>query len=440
MNDGTITLSFSETVDAATLNPDEITLQTAGAGTGSSFHLTGGTASTAGSDVAAIVIDVAEADLHDIKLLYPLGFNQTYISYSSELVLDRAVPANQVAPVVPIASFPANVLVPDATKPLLLAFDIDLATDSLTLKFNEPIRAASCNPTDFVLQDQRVAAVSVALVNSAVRTGSPDGLQIYIDIGFDDANAIKLLPGLATSGANSYLSVSQTGAQDMAHNQLVPITDAESLQVSIFVADNIGPTVTSFEFDLEKATITISFSEAVRASTFDATLVGLQDSAKAYIAAGEASPMNGLHLTQSTTQSLDGAVIVIDIFHCDLNAIKTKRGLARSSADTYLIMDEGAIKDLNGNAVAAIPDGSALKAKSFNNDQGAPTLQSWSMSMSPAGPPLSLHLKFDEVVDLNLFDVTKVQLQSDQTRIGTTKYVRLSGGNVTNGDNCCSYM
>jgi len=438
MNDNTLTLTLSETIPTSSVTPSYIILNTEEDGTGQQVSLSSASTVSLVVEAAAtvVVIDLGETDVVNVKLKHPLGFDVTFLSFPSNFLSDFA--ATPVQNVLVTAGMEATKQTIDATPPELVSFSFNFETDIIEFQFSEPIDAISLDLSKFIVQDRESSpSSSVSLGASSLVTGSVNALVVAVDLDPAEADAIKLARNGAVSQLNLYLAILESGGLDVASNGLTSISGTTALQVSDITADTVNPKVVSFEVDLDAATIMVVFSEVVKSKSFSANMFGLQDSTLASVTPGDAVPSQQVRLTGSTTLSANGAFIIIDLNLCDLNSIKSRAGLARSQGDTYLFVDKGALVDLNNNPLDAIVDGSAIQASGYKGDSTKPQLKSWQMSMDPNGPPLKLHMQFDEVVDVGTFDVTKVQLQDKGIRDGATKHTRLTGGEVKPGATCC---
>ena len=178
--------------------------------------------------------------------------------------------------------------------------------------------------------------------------------------------------------------------------------------------------------------LTLTFSEAVRKSSFDFTAIGLQDSTRAFVSANETESKNKLQLTGGNITTSDGPVVRIVLTHTDLNTIKRIAAVATADTNTYLTIREGGVQDLSGNNVTAIVDGSALRVNIFTPDTTDPVLNSFDFIMGEYGSPLRMLLYFSETVNVTTLDTTKFVLQSHMSSAFPGFLSRrLTGGNPT---------
>ena len=111
----------------------------------------------------------------------------------------------------------------------------------------------------------------------------------------------------------------------MAAVDVTAIADGSGLQAGGHTPDTTAPTLSSWTIDMDTGTATLTFSEAVDASTLAVGGITIQDAATA---------TTSYTLTDSSTASGDGTAIVIDLSATDLNALKTDTGLATAVGDS----------------------------------------------------------------------------------------------------------
>ncbi|KAG1693085.1 hypothetical protein DVH05_023865 [Phytophthora capsici] len=181
-----------------------------------------------------------------------------------------------------------------------------------------------------------------------------------------------------------------------------------------------GPHVSSFELDMALGTLTLKMSASVQASTLDVSKLLLKSEREL-----KEGPIFKFSPQQTTTSSLDGAIIVLNIGAGDLNALKRVVGLARSDSTTFLSVGDGLFQYILNNCqssgiLACSPDKtiatSALAVSKFTADSIAPTLVGFSLDL----PRRLLKLHFSEAVD---FATLKIEaLSFSETAGGVDVY------------------
>merc|ERR1712072_819447 len=141
MNDGTLTMLFSETVSATSFSEAELKLHPQGNGGGVTYALTAGTKTSTDSQI--IVLTLAATDLNKLKadLNIAVSKETSYLSMTTDAVTD--VSGNQITAIP--ASSPLNVdtFVADTTDAELVGFSISMnAGGAISLTFNEIVNPA----------------------------------------------------------------------------------------------------------------------------------------------------------------------------------------------------------------------------------------------------------------------------------------------------------
>jgi len=275
VDQGRLSLTFDETVDASSLTPDMLTLLT----TNDTMSLPQLTLSALSivqdSDDPIINITLTKPDLDQLKLYEDLGTltENTYLHLMFDAVKDNAMlmTGNEIEPV----TIQASLLIDDVTPPMLISFQIDLNTGLLILNFDEPVNASSINFSAITLQNAQDAdnvTSFYALTNGTVF--SMNGLSITINITMEDLNEVKVRDELAVSLNSSYIRVTQDVAADMVGNQL--LLPAVPLRADAITLDTNSPTLIAFGLDMNTGTVTLEFNEPVNISTINFTEITFQ--------------------------------------------------------------------------------------------------------------------------------------------------------------------
>ena len=355
-------------------------------------------------DSTVLVVYLGPDDFNSIEALVGLAtsVNNTFISLPATTVQDMnfnyLTPVNVSAPQ-QVASF-----YPDLNPPRLVRFDLDLTRDVLLLTFSKVINASTLNLLQFTLQGTINAT---GLRNSYTLTAGTFSLnystQVTVYLDHSDLNEIKRLNNLATFMGNTYLTITSAAVRDMYANKVVALANAVSaLQVTLFTADTVPPELVAFSLDMNSGTMAMSFSETVRASTFNASALTLQSTSSTGLATEQVT----FNYT-TRTFSPNSFSILVNISRSDLNAIKYLLNLAKESNDTFLSITSWAITDMNANRVVAIPASGALPVLTYTPDITGPVLQSFDLDLNTG----VLTLRFDETVNVTsmMFDLLTVQ-------------------------------
>ncbi|KAL5488651.1 hypothetical protein EMCRGX_G017627 [Ephydatia muelleri] len=303
MNMGQIVLTFTESVDAATLvipnrvgrnatrpanafiadttNPQLLSFD---------FDLNRGTLHLRFSESISgpsllplgpgyppeVTIVLLDADLNKIKQLKWLA-----VSNVSTLLSITALAANDTFqnPIVPILqqnATPVSLWTPDTTSPVLLSFAFDENTGVLMLTFDETVPISSFNATTVTLTN--LNGINYTLQSQPPLQGaalSPnDSIIITLNLSTVDLNALKILPPLVTSVNNTYILLQANTVTDMSNNLLN--TSNLPLRVSAYTKDFTSPRLVAFDINVNNATLTLYFSESVNVSSFSVSQITLQ--------------------------------------------------------------------------------------------------------------------------------------------------------------------
>ena len=109
---------------------------------------------------------------------------------------------------------------------------------------------------------------------------------IVVSLSEVDLSNIKAIPRLATSRANTYLSIEhiysraqlvQAVARDMAGLPVEEVYHEQAQQAASFVSDTASPNLNSFDLNLQQGRLVLHFDETVNASSFQPTAFSLFD-------------------------------------------------------------------------------------------------------------------------------------------------------------------
>jgi hypothetical protein len=445
-------LSFSETVDAASLVIQELILTSVAGSSGEpepepqpepqsepepepeSGHISTFTLTDAGVrrfSHMIVVVELRASDLNLIKLTDEIAKAKasSNLLFDSALIMDMA--ENSVESTL-ITPFAADRFYPDTIAPRLERVDLDLTVGEIVATFSEAVRLSTFQSSAIVLHGgDGAGAPSVRLSTSLEFTSaSSDGTILTTELSTADLNQLKLSSTLAVSRLTTRVSATSDAIRDMQGNAVVGISeDGDELYVEEYTSDGRPPELKRFDIDLTTEQLSLSFSEAVSAASLSYSGITIQDGLQAYRSDPAADPDYAYTLTGGCVVSEDGPVVVLNLTTRDLDNLKRLEGVATDSTNTYAIITTGTVLDLNGNEVTAVLDGDAMRVSSFTRDNTAPVLLSYEFVMSDTGPPLRLRLKFSETVDAEAFDLTKVVLQ-DAAGSAPTNSVRLTDGSV----------
>jgi hypothetical protein len=404
MNNLQIRVVFDETVNASSVIPQNVIIQSQQSA-GSMVRLTGG--SVTSSDSTIVVVTLSNTDANRIKAQRDLATNETntYIKLLEEFVSDMNV--NDFAPV-PNASHIAALVV-DNTDPILSSCAINMNNGSILLAFDETINTASIINGQVQLQSAMHAPPIYNLTGGNVsQHNSP---LIIIELTDLDLNAVKVQTNLFVNQSTSFISVTTGAASDMTGNAVA----ASTIACDQFVADTTSPELISFSLDMNIGQITMTFSEAVKVSSFVPQAVSLAGAAE--------RGSTNLTFTGGSTSMYDGTVVYLNISTSDLNEIKLREDLGTGTSTTYLFLSSDAIVDMNFNEVVQVTNEDAIQASRFIEDTRAADLTHFDLNLDNR----VLVLTFSETVNATSIDVTQITVVGRDNNT----LVTLTGANST---------
>ena len=180
-----------------------------------------------------------------------------------------------------------------------------------------------------------------------------------------------------------------------------------------------SPLLNAFAFDLNRGELTLTFSDIIAASSFNASAITLQSAPTRQEAQWHT-------LTQSITSSPDGSMIVAQLFIADLNEIKRINNLCTAASNCFITVTPYVARDVNGLQTIAITDGNALPVTSFNADTTRPELITWDLDIDNG----ILSLTFSETVDAFSLQSTELTLQSTSAVSSLTESVFLTNATL----------
>ena len=243
-----------------------------------------------------------EDDLNAIKAEERVGVTATntfIVLYNGSL---NDVNGGSVSTTSPVQ---ASRVIPDTVPPNLMNFILDLNTGTISFTFTETILTSSINVQRATLQSTELGTGSSLPLTTSYPV-TENGINIVLNLSAEDLNGIKAIPDLGTSITNTYISYETTFASDAFNNPIVPRLTDDALRAATFIDDMTAPSLSSYTYDLDASTLTLTFSEIVDIDTFDPTLLDF--------IGPSSSPLTSLPLTSfNVTTVIDSAEVEIII-------------------------------------------------------------------------------------------------------------------------------
>lgn len=329
----------------------------------------------------------------------------------------------------------AVTIVADATAPLLVGFDLEASgSRNVTLRFDEPVDPHSLDGTAWYLQRAATSTYGYVALNGLASAAAATRTVIA---GVSAATRATLADALlGTTLSNSYLrpvaslnpvdTWASIAVADVAGNFIHAVADGAAVA--------LGPRVLSFVLDMDDRTLELRLSEAVSATTFDATGLSLQE-AEAHVVGAES-------LTLASTTAIvfaEGSCephAILALTNSDVETLRYMARLTRGNRSTYLAVGAGTAVDMDGdnaigaNAMNAIAPSSALRAAAVYADATPPSVVSCALDLDAS----ELILIFDEPVRASSFDPRRVDLRSGRDAANATASVVLTAESVAAAD------
>eukprot|EP00912_Choanoflagellata_sp_UC4_P001455 UC4_evm1s911 len=427
MSSGTLKLTFDDAVDtASTLDLSGIAICPYDKNVASDCRtLTEQSAllsPSAGIYRYEVNILLAKNDLNALKQNKQVATNSsnTFLSLQPYFVQD--IEGTNIIGIPHETARAANIFIPDLLRTFAKSFDLDMNEGIITIEFPEAMDKNTINISK--------AYMGSKLNDEMIQLTTPYGVetfqfssQLILRLNNDDLNNIKNLHSTIFS-SNFTLKLSSGFVSDFEGNPLLTTT----LEQSSHQQDKKAPSLESFSLDMDEGLMELSFDESVDAKTFNASHIIVQDAShfishqvtlhdgtpikmKQNISKVTAGIASSHRLKDGNAAPNVGPVLTFRLLKADLDSIKANINLATSEANTYLLIDGIAIRDMEGNPVTEIKDGDAkkIKAGGFTPDETKPELESFTVDLNPS---ITLNLVFSEPVYATNINVSKMMLQN----------------------------
>ena len=414
IDSGIMRFTFSETVDASSLDLNRISLVNRGRRATSNYTLQQSTSSI--EDSTIIEVAIAKPDLDAIKSIGDLATSavDTFLVASVVAIVDMN--GNQLVEVHEDTAQQVSMYSRDETEPQLENFMLNLTTNILRLSFSETVRSSSLDPTQITIQNT-VNGNDLTHILTGGISSPADTTYIDLTLTAADLNILKLFRTLATRMENTYLYFTETAVRDMAGNLVVPIQSNNAEQAAAFFPDMVPPMLFSFDLNLQDHLLVLTFDETVDTSTFSIISVALQEQ--------QSDPTQTVSLTSgSSTSSPDGVEVVIALSMNDFNSITATFPLASMNDNTFITLAHSTVLDTNGNPSVEISSDNTLQITNHTADRTPPTLVVFDLDVDSG----VLTLVFSESVNASSFVPSQVTLQNMHS--SPVEIYTLNGGTV----------
>ena len=404
LDNGQLTMNFNVPISTASVTLSSV-LFTNG---DSTYSLTGGQAAVA-TGTNGIAVSLVKTDLDAVKFLLHTTTGTTWrVTLNEDAVTSTNGTGNQQH------SLPITSITPDTTSPLLNSYTMDLNSGRMLLTFSEPIETSNYNLQEIFVNGTSSSAVGYTLQGSTISTSFYSTI-FDIAVSSSALNALKLDSSVATQLSNTFLFTSSKSFRDVGGNPVEEITNG--LLPTMYTPDSTSPWLTSFTLDLDSGLLSLTFSEAIVVSSFDAAGLRITNNAQQ-----QAVVISDFTLSSSV--SSDEVYLMLLSILNDVKLLITSGGVQQA----YLSVTSSVAADTSGNNVVAIPNATPLAASSVTADTTAPMITAFT-----AGTPSSatvLTFMFNEYVSATSWNEASITLYLN-TPLGSFTYSDLSAGSVT---------
>ena len=338
MNDGTLTLEFSMTVNISSLDVGSIKLQNTPAETlaTKTVQVISKVVVNGALPSAIIILQLSQNELNSIKATAyntssgGIGASQssTYLYLNVSTVYSMARVTNVA--ILNNAAQQVSNLVTDNTAPKLDTWRIDLDAGMLFINFTEFINASSLTINKIKLQNSSISNSSFALSSSTISSLGAISEAVVINLSADDW--LQAESTLSITASFMILDSGTIRDQAVLANPLILMPVGQQA-VSVIV--HVEPRLNGFELDLSIAVITLKFSRPMLAyaDTSKITVKSLTGSSNCTLTGGSV-------LTANNTDTMR-----IQMNFADRACIKLDPSVGKSLETTAIAVKAAAFKD-----------------------------------------------------------------------------------------------
>jgi hypothetical protein len=259
---GLLTMSFSETMNASSINHSKITLQSSLV----EHTLVNATVSITNDDTIEITLD--SWNLNEVKRLSPLCTvaDQCKMSVLDDFGSDMF--SNGLKTLDPVEAIAAANITTDKEGPRLDSFSLNINSGIITLTFDETVRSSSLNVSGISLHDTSENPFILANASAVI---SPDSTDVHIKFSDSDLDKLKLASALWSSGTAT-LSLAEAAITDTFNNLGAEATLVTTTDITL---DITPPVLEQFNLDLDTGCLKLQFSEVMNITTLKRELFKL---------------------------------------------------------------------------------------------------------------------------------------------------------------------
>ena len=373
LNEGRLVLKFDEVVNQMLFSPSDITLLNAPSGE-IHLQLQNDSTFTRISNGTVLELYLTASDLNWLKArsLFTSGDN-SYLSFLTSLA---DVSGNVFINIHPSTARRVAVFTPDTTLPQLTSFNyFNIDNGTFYITFNEPVDSITTNLTKMTLVGgSSPSSPSMTLTGGMATTLNDGRREVEIYLSHNDRVAIKLIPGLAESQSNTWISMEANTIRDTSENSNPVLSSPLQLSPGGYIQDTSTATLLSVHLDLNQGLVRLNFSDVINAATISQTLLRIQNRA-----AGSNRSLNLTSSSQPWDTSSD--LVEITLSTSDMNSLKKDLNLATSMNDTFFSLSSSFARDVENRPVVPVPSSNAQRVAVYIPDTTDPQLLSYRLDM-----------------------------------------------------------
>ncbi len=363
MNDGTLTMTFSNDIQVSTVQASMLTIQSTAQSDAVAYSPSGLSMSANTQDSNILVISVANNDLNALKgqlNLATLATN-TWLSFPSTFAQDIFGVA--IASVLANDSIQVSTYTPDTTPPIPTRFRLDMNSGIIDLTFNEPMNPDSVNFISFAVQNSGTTSTVYTLTGGELMsTGSDAPTQIDIVMTTDDLNGIKIVENLATNRLDSFVNLGAGSISDISGNGVL----GQAVPANSYQRDIVEPALQYFDLNLNDSVnvfLTLQFNEPVVMNA--ATIlpgITLQNTTTLVTTTTTALVLS---TADTLTQSVIPNSLRIMLQSSYATIVRSGQDIGGSGDTFYMSLTQGAISDYASNQIPAISSSNAMRVRNI---------------------------------------------------------------------------
>ena len=428
---GTLLLTFSETVNMATLNTSDITLVSSSSGAAASrLALTSDCTVSTTEPRESATVTLTHSLLNALKQNPLLGTRRddTFLGMTARLVQDMA--GNGAAPrPADTDALLVDAVLRDQTPPELVQFDFNAQHGSLLLEFDEPVQATTLDTSKLTLVSRAAASQALELNETYVLTlaqvtvGVSNETFVNATLPQHALDALTALDGPGLRAETTFLALDLGAIEDVSGNRVQAIATGAAVAVTDFTADGIEPQLVSASLNMTSGRLNLRFTETIRRSSFHLNQLQLLNpsGAGAGVVLGDARI---LAPAQGTNDVAAEILLSQDL----LNAIKALDDLATAANTTFVALTPLFCHDMSYNPLREV---TAAGVDSFTPDQDQPPLLSFDLDMDSE----RMAFTFSETVRPGTLTFTSIELFGTAAGSPGSGYSLTGGSLVTSSNN-----